>query len=87
MVPGHFMNQCHAVVPFPATWTFWGDFVFQFVFEGCKGHVFAAADLGQGYLHASVESVAQVVGRSTRDQKVPGSNLETALNLKVAVKL
>ena len=35
----------------------------------------------------SVESVAQVVGRRTRDQKVPGSNPETGLNYKVAAKL
>ena len=34
-----------------------------------------------------LESVAQVVGRRTQDQKVPGSNPETGLIFKVAVEL
>ena len=38
-------------------------------------------------VHNNVESVAQVVGRRTQDQKVPGSNPETGLIFKVAVKL
>ena len=37
--------------------------------------------------HLIVESLAQVVGPRTRDQKVSGSNLETGLNFKVVVKL
>ena len=38
-------------------------------------------------LYVYVESVAQVVGRRTRGQKVPGSNPETGLNFKVAVAI
>ena len=33
-----------------------------------------------------MESIAQVVGRRTRDQEVPGSSPGTGLNFKVAVK-
>ena len=32
-----------------------------------------------------VESVAQVVGQRTRDQKVPGSNPKTGLNFKIVI--
>ena len=33
-----------------------------------------------------VEFVAQVIGRRTQDQRVPGLNPETGLNFKVPVK-